>query len=131
MAQTQAVIQYANMKLRQICADSKDQPIPNWWSIEDMKGFGIRISEGDLNFLISVAVYPVEEAGPGHFLTKLQATFLTPAVQRQGYEFVPMPIGPSVEMDYPVYAEDEQELQNSILQWISDDAENILCRILE
>lgn len=131
MGQTQAVIQYAQMKIRQICDESKDKPIPNWWKIEDVMGFGIRISEGELNFQIGISIYPVEEFGEGNFLIKLHSNFLSKPANRHGYEFIPMPIGPIFEMDTPMYAEGEQELQNGILQWIHEEAENILSRILQ
>lgn len=131
MSQTEAVKQFAIMKVCQICEDNKNKEIPNWFNIEDMMGFNVQITEGDLNFLFGITVYPVDEEGPGHYLVKLQATFMSAPVKRQGYEFLPAPIGNSIQIDQAVYAEGEQELQNGILQWIQDEAENIMCQILE
>lgn len=131
MSQTEAVKQFAIMKVCQICEDNKNKEIPNWFNIEDMMGFNVQITEGDLNFLFGIIVYPVDEEGPGHYLVKLQATFMSAPVKRQGYEFLPAPIGNSIQIDQAVYAEGEQELQNGILQWIQDEAENIMCQILE
>lgn len=131
MTQTEAVKQFAIMKLCQICEDNKNKEIPNWFVIEGMMGFNVRVTEGDLNFLIGVTVYPVDEEGPGHYLARLQASFISPPVKRQGYEFLPAPIGSSIQIDQAIYAADEKELQNGILQWIHLGSENILCQILE
>jgi hypothetical protein len=130
MSTSDAVKQYAEMKLRQICTESQGKPIPNWFNIEDMKGFGVRVTEGELNFLLSATAYPVDEEGPGHFLVNVQATFLSKPALRQGYEFMPAPVGTSLQIQNAMFAEDEQELQDGILQWIHDEAENILCQIL-
>lgn len=131
MSQTKTVIQYTEMKLKEIVQASIGKPIPNWFNIEDMQGFGMLITEGDLNFVLNTVAYPVDEAGPGNFLIKLQASFMSPATKRQGYEFTPSPIGTSIELDFPLFAETEQELMDGVLQLISDEAENILCQVLE
>lgn len=131
MSNTSTIINYAVMKVKSICEEQMGKPIPNWFNIEDMQGFAFRITEGDLNLLNSIVVYPVDEAGPGHFLVKLQSTFTTAPAVRQGYEFMPAPLGVSIEMDYPLYAETEEELQAGILVWLSDEIENILNQILE
>ena len=131
MGATNAVIQFGTMKLNQIVEISKGKPIPNWWKVGDVQGFGIRINEGDLNFMITCAVFPVEEAGAGNFLIKLQSTFISNPIGAEGFEFLPMPIGQILELDYTMYSEDEQELQDGILQLIADEAENILCQILQ
>lgn len=130
MSTTEAVKQYAEMKLRQIVTEQLGKPIPNWFSIEDMKGFGILVSEGELNFLITATVFPVPDEPNGGHLVKLQASFMSKPVIRQGYEFSPVPIGNSVLFDIPLYAEEEQELQDGILQYIYDEASNIMCQIL-
>lgn len=131
MSTTTAIIEYAKTKMFNICEELKDKEIPNWWKIQDVEGFGFRVTEGDLNFQVGIACYPVEEEGPGHFLVRLNASFLNTPVKRQGYEFLPTPQGPVCEMDFAVYAEDNKDLVNGVLQIISDEAENILCQILE
>lgn len=132
MAQaTSAVIQYGTMKVNQIMAERKGKPIPNWWKVEDVQGFGVRVSEGDLNFMITAQAYPVEERGPGNFLLRLVSTFMSSPVAGEGYEFMPMPQGQMLQQDFPIYAVDEQDLQDGIMQLISDEAENILCQILQ
>lgn len=128
---TKAVITYATMKLTQIMNERKGKPIPNWWKVEDVQGFGLRITEGELNFMITAQVYPVEEEGPGNFLIRLVSTFMSPPVGGEGFEFMSMPVGQLLQQDFPMYAVDEQELQDGILQLISDEAENILCQILQ
>ena len=125
------VIEYGTAKLREIAEANMDKPIPNWFKIEDMQGFGIDINEGELNLKLAVVVYPVEEAGPGHFLIKLQASFMSAPAVRNGYTFSPAPVGSGIELDCPIYAESEEGLQNGILQFISEEAENILCQMLQ
>jgi tartrate dehydratase alpha subunit/fumarate hydratase class I-like protein len=124
-------MQYAENKLRSICRDSQGKPIPNWYNIEDMQGFAIRLTEAELNLTLSVVVYPVDEAGPGNFLVRLQATFTGKPVIQHGFEFMPAPLGIGVQLDQAMYAETEQELMDGILEWIHDETENILCQILE
>jgi len=131
MSSTDAVNRYAVDKVKLICQEQLDKPIPNWFNIEDMQGFNFRITEADLNLTFSIVVYPVDEAGPGNFLVKLQATFTNSPVKRQGYEFMPSPLGVGVQLDYALYAETEEELMDGILVWISDEAENILGQMLE
>lgn len=131
MSQTQAIIEFAKTKVFNICEEIKGKQIPNWWKIEDIQGFGFKVTEGSLNFQIGAACYPIEEAKPGTFLVKINAAFLSDPVRKQGFEFLQVPIGAVCEMDFPVYAEDEQELMDGVVQIISDEAENILCRILQ
>ncbi len=128
---TKAVIQYGTMKLNQIAAERKGKPIPNWWKVEDVQGFGLRVNEGELNLMLAVQAFPVPEAGPGNFLVKFVTTFMSPPVGAHGYEFMPMPVGPMLQQDFPMYAVDEQDLQDGIMQLIADEAENILCQILQ
>ncbi|QBZ70857.1 hypothetical protein pETSU_276 [Edwardsiella phage pEt-SU] len=131
MAATSAVITYATMKLVQIMNERKGKPIPNWWKIEDVQGFGLRVTEGELNFMITAQAFPVEEQGPGNFLVRLVSTFMSAPVGSDGFEFMSMPVGQLLQQDFPVYATGEQELQDGIMQLISDEAENILCQILQ
>lgn len=128
---SEAVKQFAKMKVTQIATSLIGKQIPNLYKIEDQLGFGIRISEGELNFGLYVTAVPVEEAGPGNFLFTLGAMFYQPAVVRQGYQFEPVPLGRMVEMQYPLYAEDEQELTDGIMQILIDESENIICQLLE
>lgn len=125
------VIEYGTKKLREICEENTDKTIPNWFKIEDMQGFGIDINEGELNLKLSVVVYPVDEAGPGNFLIRLQSSFMSAPVIRNGYTFSPAPVGSGIELDCPIYAETEEGLQNGIWQFISEEAENILCQMLQ
>lgn len=131
MSQTSAIIQYAQMKLRDICKASLGKPIPNWFSIEDMEGFTIRITEGELNLVVAAVVYPVEVAGKDNFLLKVQATFVSKPIIKDGFEFMPCPLGVGIAMDCPLYAETEQELMDGVLQYIYDETNNILEQILE
>lgn len=131
MGQINTIIEYGTAKLREICEDSTGSPIPNWFNVEDMQGFGITIDEGDLNLQLATVVYPVDEMGPGHFLIKLQTSFMSKPVKRNGYNFSPAPIGAGIELDCAIYAENEQALQDGVLQFISEEAENILCRMLQ
>ena len=132
MAQaTSAVVTFGTMKVNQIMAERMGKPIPNWWKVGDVQGFGVRVSEGDLNFMLAAQVFPVEEEGPGHFLFRLVSTFTSSPVGADGYEFMPMPQGQMLQQDFPIYAEGEQELMDGIMQIISDEAENILCQILQ
>lgn len=128
---TKAVIQFGAMKVNQIVAERKGKPIPNWWRIDDVQGFGLRISEGDLNFMMAAQAFPIPEEGEGHFLFKLVSTFTSSPVGAQGYEFMPMPQGTILEQSFPIYAEGEQELMDGMMQAIADEAENILCQILQ
>lgn len=128
---TNAIIEFAKTKTIGICEELKGKQIPNWWKIEDIQGFGFKVTEGELNFQVGVAIYPVAEEGPGTFLVKLNASFLSSPVRRQGFELIQVPLGAIMEMDFPLYAEHEQELMDGVLQLISDEAENILCRILQ
>lgn len=131
MGATSAVIAYGTMKLSQIVNERKGKPIPNWWKVEDTQGFGIRVNEGEMNFMITAMAMPVEEESPGNFLIVLNSTFMSAPVGAEGYEFMSMPVGPILQQKFPMYAVDEQELQDGILQLISDEAENILCQILQ
>lgn len=133
MNQTNNIIQFAVHKLREICEENKGKLVPNWWNIEDMQGFGFHITEGDLNLRIMTVIYPVDDAGPGQFLVKLQAAFFGNDIPNEagGYHFIATPIGAGIEFDIPMMAHDQQELQDGIFQHISDDAENILCQMLQ
>lgn len=131
MSTTKAVQQYAEMKLRDICKSSQGTPIPNWFKVEDMQGFSFRITEGELNLVFAIVAYPVDEAGPGHFLLKLQATFVTKPIFKDGFEFQPAPLGIGLQLDQAIFAETEQELMDGCLEWIFDETGNIMCQILE
>ncbi|KAB3419277.1 hypothetical protein F9Z84_07175 [Escherichia coli] len=133
MSKINTVINFGTAQLRQICEELKGKPFPNWWQIEDMQGFGIHITEGDLNLRLMTVIYPVDEAGPGNFLVKIQTAFMGKDVPAEsgGYHFVATPIGAGIELDAPIVAGDQQELQDGILQWISEEAENILCQMLQ
>lgn len=131
MGQINSIIDYAVTKLRGICEESTGKPVPNWFKVEDMQGFGLHVNEGELNFQIVTVIYPVEEMGPGNFLIKLQASFMGSPVVRNGYTFIGSPLGAAIELDCAIYAEDEQALQDGVLQFISEEAENILCQILQ
>lgn len=131
MGQTEAVRQYALMKLQDIAETSKGKEIPNWFKIDDMVGFGIRISEGDLNFQVSSTAYPIPNEPAGTFLLTINASFMSRPVSRNGFEFMPVPLSALCEMQFQMFAEDEQELMDGILQVIHDEADNILCRILQ
>lgn len=131
MSTTSAVQRYAEMKLREICQSCQGKPIPNWFNIEDMQGFSFRITEGDLNLVFALVVYPIDEEGPGHFLIKLQGTFCSKPVLKHGFEFQPAPLGIGLQLDQAVYAETEQELMDGCLQWLFDETDNIMCQILE
>ncbi|AEV89483.1 hypothetical protein OBP_046 [Pseudomonas phage OBP] len=131
MSQTQAIIDFATLKVTGICTELKGKQIPNWWKMGDVQGFGFKVTEGELNFQIGAAIYPVEEAGEGNFLIKMNSCFLSNPVRKQGYELLQVPLGAVLELDFPIYAEHEQELMDGVLQLISDEAENILCRILQ
>lgn len=133
MSKINTVIDFGTMQVRQICEELKGKPFPNWWQIEDMQGFGVQITEGDLNLRLMTVIYPVDEAGPGNFLVKIQAAFMNKDVPAEGggYYHIATPIGAGIEMDAPIVAGDQQELQDGILQWISDEAENILCQMLQ
>lgn len=76
MSKINTVINFGTAQLRQICEELKGKPFPNWWQIEDMQGFGIHITEGDLNLRLMTVIYPVDEAGPGNFLVKIQTAFM-------------------------------------------------------
>lgn len=146
---TEAVRQFAVMKLSQICAElsgtvADDKQFPNWWKIEDTQGFGIAVHEGELNFRVFVQVSEVDlnaadrdpgtNAFPmveGNFLMTLVATFLSAPVHKQGYLIEPAPVGGIIQLDFPIYAEDEKQLQLSVLETIREESENILCRILQ
>lgn len=130
MQATEAVRQYAQMKLVQLVEACKGKEIPNWYQIEDQVGFGIRITEGDLNFQVNMSAYPIDEQ-EGAFLINMNASFMSKPVARNGFEFMPMPLAAVMTMDFQLCAETEQELQDGMLQLISDEAENILCRILQ
>jgi hypothetical protein len=131
MSVTSAVMQYAENKIRSICKASQGKPIPNWFNIEDMQGFAIRLTEAELNLTVSVVVYPVDEAGPGNFLVRTQATFTSKPIIKDGFEFMPAPLGIGIQLDQPLFAETEQELMDGVLEWLHDETENILCQILE
>lgn len=128
---TNAVQQFAAAKVRQITNMLKGKAIPNMYQIEDTVGFGIRITEGELNFAIQVTAVPIPEAGEGNFVVYINNMFYKPAVIQQGFQFEPVPEGKLVEMHYPLYAEHEQELVDGILQILHDDVENILCQLLD
>ncbi|UQT02623.1 hypothetical protein YUBABA_02110 [Serratia phage vB_SmaM-Yubaba] len=128
---TSAVKVFATRKLVEIMEEIKGKQIPNMWKFEDTVGFSINITEGDLNFTVQAAAAPVQEAGAGNFLIRIQSTFTGKAVMKQGYHFPATPVGQMVVMDFPLYAEDEQELTDGIAQIIQDEAENILCQILQ
>ena len=130
MSVTNAVKQFAVMKVAQICAMYKDKELPNWAKFEDMHSWAFRINEGDLNFQVNSALYQVSEAGAGNFLVKLSAALMTSPVRREGFEIMSVPVF-IVELDFQLYAEDEQELQNGLLQLISDESDNILCQLLD
>lgn len=132
MGNTQTVIDYTQRKLREIATECQGKPIPNLYKIDDTIGFGILITEGDLNFSVIVSAYPVEEVGKENFLVKVQAMFRNkPVATPNGYEFISTPIGAIIELDHALYAEDEQQLIDGILQFLDDEAENILCRIMQ
>ncbi|QGH71889.1 hypothetical protein N1M2_26 [Klebsiella phage N1M2] len=128
---TSAVKIFATRKLVEIMEECKGKQIPNMWKFEDTVGFTVNITEGDLNFTIQAAAAPVAEAGPGNFLIRIQSTFVGKTVFKQGYNFPATPVGQMVVMDFPLYAEDEQELTDGIAQIIQDEADNILCQILQ
>lgn len=128
--QSEAVKQFAQMKVAAIATSLIGKQIPNMYKIDDQIGFGIRVTEGELNFGLYVTAAPVEEAGPGNFLFTLSTMFYQPAVIRQGYQFEPVPQGRMVELQYPLYAEHEQELTDGIMQVLIDDCENIICQLL-
>ena len=130
MSVTEAVKQFAVMKVSQICEMYKDKELPNWAKFEDTHSWSFRVNEGDLNFQISSALYQVEEAGAGNFLVKLSTALMSSPVRREGFEIMSVPLL-IVELDFQLYAEDEKELQNGLLQLINDEAENILCQLLE
>lgn len=131
MSTVNAIKNLAIAKVTQICEEWKNKEIPNWAKMGDMHAFGFRVTEGELNFQITLAIYPVEEPGPGNFLVHLQTAFMSTPVQRAGYEILQVPIGPAYEFQYAMKADDEPQLQNNVLQLIQDEAENILCQILE
>jgi len=132
MGSTQAVIDYTQRKLREIATECQGKPIPNLYKIDDVIGFGILITEGDLNFSVAITAYPVDEVGKENFLVKVQAMFRNkPVTMPDGYEFVSVPIGTIIELDHALYAEDEQQLIDGILQFLDEEAENILCRIMQ
>ncbi|QZA70536.1 hypothetical protein AH04_52 [Erwinia phage AH04] len=131
MNKTDIIKQYAERKLREICKSSQGKPIPNWHNIEDMQGFSFRITEGELKLVFGITVYPVDEVGPGNFLVRLIGTFVNDPVIRDGYEFQAAPLGLGIQMDHAMFAEGEQELMDGVLEWIYDEADNILCQILE
>lgn len=128
---TSAVKIFATRKLVEIMEECKGKQIPNMWKFDDTVGFTVNITEGDLNFTIQAAAAPVAEAGAGNFLIRIQSTFVGKTVFKQGYNFPPVPVGQMVVMDFPLYAEDEQELTDGIVQIIQDEADNILCQILQ
>lgn len=128
---TETIRVFAVRKLVAITQECKGKIIPNMWKYDDTVGFSININEGELNFAIQAAAAPVQEAGPGNFLIRVQATFLNAPVLRDGYSFPAVPVGSMITLDFPLYAEDEQELTDGILQIFQDEAENILCQILE
>ncbi|EBY9764085.1 hypothetical protein D5W64_13310 [Salmonella enterica subsp. enterica serovar Saintpaul] len=125
------VKQLATTIIYQITESLKGKQIPNMYSINESLGFSLRITEADLNYNIQVNAAPVPDAGEGQFLISTISMFYTPPVVRNGFQFDAVPEGRIIEMQYPLYAEHEQELIDGILQIIQDDSENILCQLLD
>lgn len=130
MGQTEAIRKFTVAKLLAISESQKGKQIPNWFQIDDMVGFGIRVTEGEVNFQVGITAYPLENQ-PGHFLIDVNASFMSKPVIRDGFEFLPMALSAIFQMNERIYAEDEQQLQDGMLQIIMDEADNIICRILQ
>lgn len=127
-----AIINVMKTATHQAVMQLKGKSIPNMSLINDILAFRMVIVESGVNFAIAPSALPVEEAGPGNFLVKIYATIIgDDVVGPTGCILSAMPISPLLELDFQLYAENQQELTDGILELISDEVENILCQILD